>query len=151
MTDCRRCAADRTNRRSRTKTENLPGLRLLETGMPVFGRLPVLQPLQHAPPRCVGAFAIKLVPITKSARVQLIGCIRVSSTIDQRLAWRFADSGRVGQLPEGSRRATQTGSRSLQPLTAAVRQNLALDLADQFGDVVGEVEVMAGENPHGEL
>src|ERR1700730_2860489 len=40
---------------------------------------------------------------------------------------------------------------SLQPSIAAVRQDLALDLTDQLGDVVVEVEVMAGEDLHAEL
>jgi hypothetical protein len=34
-----------------------------------------------------------------------------------------------------------------RPSTAAVRQDLALDVADQFGYVVSEVEVMTGESP----
>jgi hypothetical protein len=41
--------------------------------MPVFGLLQLLQTSKHGPPRCVRAFAVKLVPIPNGRCVQFIG------------------------------------------------------------------------------
>ncbi len=73
--------------------------------------------------------------------VQFVGHIRLSATIG---IAALRDGGCVGNF------LTTTVSFSVK-LTSARRQDLALDVADQLGYVVVEIEVMTGENPRGEL
>src|ERR1700761_4081140 len=96
----------------------------------------------------VDGLALKLTPIRSGRHVQLTGFkiqfagrttpFRMLLVMLKITRWRKA-------------MARSTIDDSLQPSTAAVRGELALDVADEFGYVVDEVEVMSGESPQTEL
>jgi len=101
MTHCRRCAADRTRRGSRTKTEILPGFGLLETRMPVLAVACVAAcpdlVCRRVSRKTRADHKIGACPIYRLMR-PIFGRIRLSGTIDHDWHGALTDSGRVGSL-----------------------------------------------------